>query len=160
MNTNDFTNDDTPTEADLNECYGSKYLGAVDLGDKKIRTRIAKTCKEAMRQQDGKERPKIVAYFTTLDKPLVLNATNKDRLVDGLGRIPANWEGAEVGLYTEATQYGGRPTRGVRLTVLSAPAAAVKRTPQPAPKPAAAEEPTAWDAEDLGHPGKFTEAAE
>jgi len=148
MDTSDFTDDDigTPTEADLNECYGSKYLGAVDLGDKKIRTRIAKTCKETMRQQDGKERPKIVAYFTTLDKPLVLNATNKDRLVDVLGRVPANWKGAEVGLYTEATQYAGRPTKGVRLKVLAAPEAAVKRTP----KPAVAEEPTPWDAEDPG----------
>jgi len=30
----DFNDDlDTPTEADLDTCYGSKYLSATDLGD-------------------------------------------------------------------------------------------------------------------------------
>ena len=53
---NDDFNDDlnTPTEADLDDCYGSKYLSAADLGDKKIKTRIAKIRKEPMRQQGGK----------------------------------------------------------------------------------------------------------
>jgi hypothetical protein len=50
----DFNDDlDTPSEADLEQCYGSKYLGAVDIGDKKIRTRIAKVRKETMPQQGG-----------------------------------------------------------------------------------------------------------
>jgi hypothetical protein len=31
-----------------------------------------------------------VIYFTTLDKPMVLNATNKNVLVDALGKVPAN----------------------------------------------------------------------
>ena len=50
----DFNDDhDTPTEDDLNICYGSKYLSAADLGDKKPRTRIAKIRKEMMRQRAG-----------------------------------------------------------------------------------------------------------
>jgi len=115
----DFSDDlDTPSEADLEQCYGSKYLSAADLGDKKIKTRIGKIRKEAMRQQGGKpERSKFVIYFTTLDKPMVLNATNKNALVDKLGKVPADWVGAAVGLYTENTQFGGKPTKGLRLTV-------------------------------------------
>jgi hypothetical protein len=36
---NDFRDDlQNPTEADLNECYGSKYQPAADVGHKKIRT--------------------------------------------------------------------------------------------------------------------------
>jgi hypothetical protein len=94
----EFNDDlDTPSEADLEKCYGSKYLSAPDLGDKKIRDRIAKICKETMPQRDGKPtRPKFVIYFTNLDKPMVINATNKDVLVDALGKIPANWKGAEL----------------------------------------------------------------
>ena len=82
----EFSDDlETPTEADLDSCYGSKYLGAVDIGDKKIRTRIGKVRKETMQQQGGKpERAKFVIYFTTIDKPMVLNATNKNALVDKL----------------------------------------------------------------------------
>jgi hypothetical protein len=167
----DFNDDhDTPTEDDLNTCYGSKYLSAADLGDKKARTRIAKIRKEMMRQQDGKEKSKFVVYFTTINKPLVLNGTNKDALVEALGRKPADWLGAEVGLYTAPTQFTGKPTKGVRLRVLSAskpepkPAAAPKPAPEPAATAAAVEAEMPWeDPEDPGHTGEevdFTEAAE
>lgn len=107
MATQDDFNDnlDTPTEKDLDDCYGSKYLGAVDLGDRKVRSRIGKIRKETMPQRDGKpSRPKIVIYFTTLDKPLVLNATNKDTLEKALGRNPASWIGAEIGIFAADTQ--------------------------------------------------------
>jgi hypothetical protein len=166
----EFTDDlDTPTEGDLNECYGSKYLSAADIDNRKIRTRIAKVRKEPMQQQDGKpERAKFVLYFTTISKPMVLNATNKNAVVDALGTKPANWKNAEVGLYTEPTQYAGKPTRGLRLRVLSAR----KSEPILAPKPAPTPQPTAavaavaeevWDSADPGHTGEgvdFPEAAE
>ena len=136
--TEDFNDDlETPTEADLDSCYGSKYLGAVDIGDKKIRTRIGKVRKETMQQQGGKpERAKFVIYFTTIDKPMVLNATNKNALVDKLGRVPANWVGADIGLYTEPTQFGGKPTRGLRLRVLGPAKPAAKAAPAKPVKPA------------------------
>ena len=134
----EFSDDlETPTEADLDSCYGSKYLGAVDVGDKKIRTRIGKVRKETMQQQGGKpERAKFVIYFTTIDKPMVLNATNKNALVDKLGRVPANWVGADIGLYTEPTQFGGKPTRGLRLRVLGPAKPAAKAAPAKPVKPA------------------------
>ena len=134
----DFSDDlETPTEADLDSCYGSKYLGAVDIGDKKIRTRIGKVRKETMQQQGGKpERAKFVIYLTTIDKPMVLNATNKNALVDKLGRVPANWVGADIGLYTEPTQFGGKPTRGLRLRVLGPAKPAAKAAPAKPVKPA------------------------
>jgi hypothetical protein len=34
-----------------------------------------------------------VIYFTTLDKPMVLNTTNKNLLVEKLGKVPASWLG-------------------------------------------------------------------
>jgi len=141
----DFNDDlETPTEADLDSCYGSKYLGAVDVGDKKIRTRMGKVRKETMQQQGGKpERAKFVIYLTTIDKPMVLNATNKNALVDKLGRVPANWVNADVGLYTENTQFQGKPTKGLRLRVLG-PAktatTAAKAAPAKPAKPVTIEE--------------------
>jgi hypothetical protein len=162
----DFVEDDlgTPTESDLNDCYGSKYLSAADLGDKKIRTRIAKIRKEMMRQQQsGAERPKFVVFFTTLDKPMVLNSTNKIALVERLGSVPADWIGAEIGLYTENTQFAGKPVKGLRLRALGPAKTAAKAAPaiptKPA-KPAKSAEETPWpqDPEDPGP--EFNEAAE
>ena len=169
MNT-DYEDDlSTPTEADLNECYGSKYLSAADLGARKIKDRIARISKEPMRQQGGKpERPKLVVYFAKLDKPMVLNATNKNALVEALGGKPADWIGAEIGLMAVDTQYAGKPTKGLRLRVLSSPKSeakpALKSEAGPAAKPAAksaAAEMPPDDPEDPGHSGaEFTEAAE
>lgn len=148
----------TPTEAELNECYGSKYLSAADLGDKKIRTRIAKVRKEAMRQQSGSERSRFVLYFTTLDKPMVLNATNKNALTDKLGTVPADWINTEIGLYIESTTFAGKPVKGLRLKVLSGPKKATPIAPTKTPTSTAEPVKTeAWDSED---PGNFGEAAE
>src|SRR6516164_7385662 len=157
---NDFNDDlDTPSEGDLDDCYGSKYLGAADIGDKKIRTRIGKVRKETMPQQGSKpERAKFVIYFTTLDKPMVLNATNKNALVDKLGKVPANWIGAEVGLYTENTQFAGKTVKGLRLRVLGPAKTTAKAAPVKAAKPAT---PTKSIEETLDDPvPEFDEAAE
>ena len=153
----DFVEDDlgTPTEADLDDCYGSKYLSASDLGDKKIRTRIGKIRKETMRQQSGAERSKFVIYFTTLDKPMVLNATNKNVLVEKLGKVPASWVGTDIGLYTENTQFGGKPVKGLRLRVLGpvkTEAAPVK--PAKSTKPVSLEETLDDPVPEFGQPAE------
>jgi hypothetical protein len=102
--------DDTPTEADLDACYGSKYPSAIEVGDRKLRTKIARVRKQALPQQGGGTKTKFVLSFTTIDKEMVLNATNKNTLVDELGRKPVHWSDAEVGLYTEPTNMAGKRT--------------------------------------------------
>jgi hypothetical protein len=151
----------------LDDLYGSKYLGATDLGDKKIRTRIAKVRKEALQQQGKEARTKFVIYFTTLDKAMVLNTTNKNVLVDALGRNPAGWVNAEVGLYTELTQFAGKAVKGLRIRVLSTPKEAAKPVPVTKPTSKQASKPAEampWDdPQDPGNQGKdadFNEAAE
>jgi hypothetical protein len=154
--TDNLKNDlDTPTEADLDSCYGGKYLSATEVGERKIRTKTARVRKVALQQQGGGTKPKFVLSFTTLDKELVLNTTNKNALVNALGRKPADWIGADVGIYTEPTTFSGKPTRGLRLRVLNKPVTA----PNPAPKPAATEE-DPWP-DEAGDPGAdFKVAAE
>src|SRR5262245_43250540 len=92
---------DTPTEADLDQLYGSKYLSASDIGNRKVRTKILKVRKEELRSNDGTKRMRFVLYFEDIDKGLVLNAVNKDRLVASLGRVPTNWKGASVGVFVD-----------------------------------------------------------
>ena len=121
----------TPTEADLDACYGSKFLSATELGNRKLRTKIGRVRMEELKQQDGKTRKKFILGFTNLDKEVVLNATNKTALVDALGRIPADWIGAEIGLLTEPCMMAGKPTRGLRVRVLNKPTSA--STPKPVP---------------------------
>ena len=54
-----------------------------------------------------------------IDKPMVLNATNKDALVSALGKAPANWINASIGIYVDPNvMFGGVRTGGLRLRVL------------------------------------------
>ena len=92
---------DTPTENDLDLAYGSKYLGTTDLGSRKVRARIEKVRKQELTDNEGPKKMKFIIFFDALDKPLVLNTTNKDELVRELGRVPANWIGAIVGLFVD-----------------------------------------------------------
>jgi hypothetical protein len=150
MTMNEFADDmTTPTEADLDAIYGSKYLSAADIGDKKIRTKITKVSKAVLQQQGGPARPKFILSFASTDKAMVLNVTNKNILVGVLGRNPADWIGCEVGILAEPTIFAGKPTRGLRLRVLNRPAAT--SAAKPAAKPVAtgaADEPAAADTMD------------
>ena len=162
---------DTPTAVDLDSCYGSKrFLSAMEVGDRKIRTKIARVRMEEVRQQDGRTPKKFVLGFTNIDKEVVLNVTNKTTIVDALGKTPADWIGAEVGLLTEPTMMAGKPVKGLRLRVLNKPLRSkpgdAAPAPAPAPKPAPAPAGTAeapWP-EQPGDPGPdfvdFGEAAE
>ena len=92
-----------------------------------------------MQQQDGKpERAKFVLYFTTIDKPMVLNATNKNAVVDALGREPGQLESMLRSVSTRSRpSIAGKPTRGLRLRVLSAPKSEPVLAPKPVPTPKA-----------------------
>jgi hypothetical protein len=116
----EFVHDlDSPTESDLDQVYGSKYLGAADVGSRKIRTRIKKVRKAELRVNDGTKRIKFVLHFENIDKPMPLNATNKNELVRKLGKNPANWIGALVGIYVDPeVEFGGKTVGGLRLRVL------------------------------------------
>jgi hypothetical protein len=142
---------DTPSEHDLDTCYGSKFLSAVDVGDRKIKTKIVKIRKEELRADNGKTRMKFVLFLEGIDKPMVLNATNKDEVVDKLGRNPTHWIGASIGLLVDPTvKFAGKVVKGLRLRVLLPPA---NSKPAPAPvNPAAPAAATAWPEEE-GDPG-------
>lgn len=125
---------DTPTERDLDLAYGSQYLSAADVGERKIKTEIEKSRNAVLKSDDGKERKRIVIWLKGVEKPMVLNSTNKNALVDAFGKNPANWKGKPVGLLTHPVMFAGKPVRGLRLKSLG-PAKLAPAAPAPAPKP-------------------------
>jgi hypothetical protein len=163
---------ETPTEQDLDQCYGSKYLAVTDVGKDKRRVKILKVRKEILKSNDGKERAKIILFFSGFDKPMVINATNKNVLVDGLGKDPGKWIGASVGVFVAPTTFAGKPTKGLRLRVLEhfqvqaqsqptqsapkpKPAPATRPAPKPSLAPAAAAEPWPVEPDDPGYDPNF-----
>jgi hypothetical protein len=131
---------ETPSEADLDQAYGSRFLQASDIGDKKIRSKISRVRKEDMTDREtGKKKVRFVIFFESIDKGLILNATNKNMLVDALGKQPASWIGASVGIFVDPNvTYGNKRTGGLRLRVLTPPAGKPAAAPATKPLPAAA----------------------
>jgi hypothetical protein len=119
---------DTPTEADLDQAYGSKYLSVTDVGDRKIKTTIKKVRKEEFRSSEGTKQIKFVLHLENFDRPMVINTTNMQTLVEALGRVPGKWVGTVIGIYVDRNvTFGGKRVAGLRLRVL--PPAAAKPEP-------------------------------
>ena len=61
---------DTPTEHDIDEAYGSRFLGSVDIGAKRIRTKILKVRMEPVKDREtGKTRKKPIVFLENIEKP-------------------------------------------------------------------------------------------
>ena len=67
------TDPDTPTAADLDAAYSSRFLGVVDI-TKNIRTKIVRVRMEDIKDREsGKSRKRALVFFENIDKPLILN---------------------------------------------------------------------------------------
>ena len=106
------------SEPELQKMYSSKYLSAVDLGDRKIKAKILRVAAADLRQQDGTTRKKSVLTLEDQDKLLVVNMTNSAILKDAFGANPQKWVGRTVGLKSVPRTMAGKPTKGLEVVIL------------------------------------------
>ena len=127
------------TESDVEGLYGSQHWSAEEIGDRKLKLTISHVAKTEMPARDNKPaKDRIVLSFEGQKKTLVLNTTNYNLLRASVSRHPGEWVGAVLGVYTEMTSFGGKPTRGIRLKVVKLPEGFT--SPSPAPASATASE--------------------
>src|SRR3954470_18222744 len=103
------------TVSEFDDIYGSKYFSAADLHGEMIRRKIGKVEIAELKDKDGSTKRKFVVYFNGVDKPLVLNRTNAQKLAASLGKDTTAWIGVPVELYAEMTSLG---KEGVRLRTM------------------------------------------
>lgn len=103
------------TESDFDDLYGSKYFSAADLHGEVIRRKIGKVEIAELKEKDGSTKRKFIVSFFNMDKPLVLNKTNAQKLAASLGKDTTKWVGVMVELYAEMTSLG---KEGVRLRTM------------------------------------------
>jgi hypothetical protein len=96
----------------LNEQFPSKWLKAADL-DGPVVTTVHETDVEPVKDMNGVTNKKCVVYFEGDKlKPLILNRTNFEALVDISGSDDSEgFVGAKIELYTIETQMG----EGIRI---------------------------------------------
>jgi hypothetical protein len=114
----------------LNEAFPSKHLKAADVPEPVVATiKLAEL--ERMKDFSGKEVTKVVIYFNKKLKPLPLNRTNFESIMDICGSGNSeDFPGTKVEVYATKTSMNGQIKDCVRIR---APGAAGK------PKKAAAD---------------------
>ena len=94
---------------------GTNTYSASDLHGGTPRHRIGKVAPVELKEKDGSTKRKFVVYFEGVEKALVLNKTNAQKLAAAFGKDYSKWIGMEVELYAEMTGLG---KEGVRVRPL------------------------------------------
>jgi hypothetical protein len=102
-------------ESDFDDLYGNKYYSVSDLHGQTPHHRIGKVVLAELKEKDGSTKRKYLIYFEGVEKALVLNKTNAQKLAAAFGKDYSKWIGKEVELYAEMTGLG---KEGVRVRPL------------------------------------------
>jgi len=100
----------------LNEAFPSKYLKATDLQDSPVVATIKLAELEQIKGFDGKTQAKVVIYFARGLKPLILNRTNYEAIMDICGSDDTDdFPGTKVELHTPPVTFNGKTAPAVRI---------------------------------------------
>lgn len=113
----------------INDYFPSRWLKAADLKGKEPVVVISAVKREAV---GSKQDMKPCVYFKNVQKALVLNKTNANRITQIAGSgITEDWIGVSVKLYSTQVEYQGELTDAIRIK----PVQASKQNPlRPAPQ--------------------------
>jgi hypothetical protein len=93
----------------------SKYLKATDFTQEKA-VRIKSVTAELVRS-GGAQEQKLIAWFTNLEKGLVLNKTNLRTLMGTFGDNTEMWKGKVIVLYPTQTDFSGKLVGALRVRI-------------------------------------------
>lgn len=114
----------------MNELYPSRFLSADDI-DGEVPVIIASLGFEKMKDNDGKEQDKPILSFLKVEKGLVLNKTNAQRIADIYGDETDNWVGKKITLCTESVTAFGETKWAIRVKPVPPPVKAGALRAQP-----------------------------
>lgn len=96
----------------IDEAFPGKYAKASDLKGREVTVTI--TAVEFENINAAGER-KLVAYFRGKQKGLIINKTNANRIAFQHGPRTEDWIGKNIVLYTEFTDFQGKPVEAIRV---------------------------------------------
>ena len=98
------------------EAFPSKYLKVSDLGGQPAIATIKVAALETVKGFDGQQQSKVIVYFSKHLKPLPLNRTNFDAIMDIAGSDETDdWAGTKVELFPAETMMNNKVLDCVRI---------------------------------------------
>lgn len=99
----------------ISEEFPSQYLKAADLGGREVRVMMGRVERETIGQDK-----KLVLYFKSKEKGLVLNKTNAGTIGDFYGDDTDDWYDQPLILFSVKTDFQGKPVDAIRCRVPTA----------------------------------------
>lgn len=103
---------------DASKFFPSKWLKAEDVGERKIALSIERAESQVFGQGEESEK-KLILFFEGIEKGLVLNRTNFEKLAEAYGTETDLWIGKKIELYTALVSYKKKEVPALRLRILS-----------------------------------------
>jgi hypothetical protein len=97
------------------DAFPSRFWKAADLKDGPVTLTIEHTNYEAIKENAGESKEKLVAYFKSQKKSLVLNLTNFESIAGFCGEDSDDWAGKRITLFADTTTMGGKRVDCVRV---------------------------------------------
>lgn len=98
----------------MHELYPSRWLKSEDI-EGETPVVIKELVFDKMKDEDGKEEEKPVLLFKGVDKGLVLNKTNAQRIAEQHGDETDLWTGKKITLTTESVTAFGKTQWAIRV---------------------------------------------
>jgi hypothetical protein len=111
--------------SDFEDLYGGRFLSSQDV---KAPTNVTsdRIEQESFTRPGEPTRTKAVLYFRGGKKGMVINKTNANVLAAAFGKNLSDWADKRMTIKSEPTNFGGKPTQGLRLYPITAAAAPPK----------------------------------
>ena len=98
----------------ISAAFDSKYLRAVDLGEREIQLTMSTINMEPV-DSSGEKKP--VLYFTKGKKGLVLNKTNATRIAKAYGDDTEQWPDNDIILFSAEVDFKGEMVEAIRVKI-------------------------------------------
>jgi hypothetical protein len=102
--------------ASIRDIYGSRFLNAEDIEGETIVGPILECGIENFADAVGGKKQKLVISLAQADKPIVVNATNADRIAAVYGDDWEQWLGKVVCIQSGRTRFAGKMVKCVEIT--------------------------------------------
>jgi hypothetical protein len=107
--------EDNPQVDDVRALFDSRCLRVWHLEGREKTLTIERTARLTSGSKDGSEKKQALVYFQGVPLPLVLNATNRDTIIQLYGKARSGWVGKRLTLYPDQTKAFGKMQDCIRI---------------------------------------------
>ena len=98
------------------EFFGGQFMAAADIDSSLAALKINAVTSEVLEGRDGRDRERIILHVDGVKKPVVVNATNANALIEAWGDETDDWAGKSIRLSKTKVVFNGSRIDSIKIT--------------------------------------------